>query len=578
MSYDEMNPKDSDDVSASARSAAVFDYIKNEASTGNEKPIRQFLETAQVVSDVLLEEEYVSSSDSDQDEVSVDHHQPAMFRLLERASSNTEMSISRASTQLYERLEIPPDEEYESKVSEVSQGVSRVMKYTKNAVDEDDLSVFSAAVFKILDETRKDNEDDNVSLSERSAALLNKGLGRANSSMSSMGRKKVGSHTDDTRDEIDDSASVSNKASAIFRLLDSSPPPDVSTSRSRSKKASRKGWTIDTKDATSEDMDTSVASIATSKAKLSKLQGKNVFHILNQRSSIPAIPENEVLNESDNSPSHLEYLREQILRQVPPGSTPSPRSRNGFEYELAGKFDRAFGEFLAAHPKYKMMRHALVRHFQLAKAKKMIEHINDFEVSLKDQLLGAKESKQAMEMAYQNKLREASRRKAARQINLQAEIGTLSQDTKQRRVQLQWKLVEMVEASSKKYLQQRENHINQRAHVMKKAQDGTLPREEILARIPQDTAGQALKAAIFAGTHVLVEGQDEMALDEEIRKYQVDNAFKVSEIAVLNKKLSHLQQMAKKLAWVDTLMQRVNQVTLLKLKRKVMANEGISMA
>ena len=69
--------------------------------------------------------------------------------------------------------------------------------------------------------------------------------------------------------------------------------------------------------------------------------------------------------------------------------------------------------------------------------------------------------------------------------------------------------------------------------------------------------------------------EKEAAEKEEVRKFQVENAFMTSEVALLKKKLVHLQTNAKRLAWVDSLLLRLDKMDMAKLKKAYAKKLGV---
>ena len=93
--------------------------------------------------------------------------------------------------------------------------------------------------------------------------------------------------------------------------------------------------------------------------------------------------------------------------------------------------------------------------------------------------------------------------------------------------------------------------------------------------LPNDEEGIKLQAAIFAERKFLFHYHQDGMEAQEMRKYQVDNAFMSSEISVLTKKLTDLEAQSKRLAWVDSILLRMNKVQMAMLKKKFTKKLGV---
>eukprot|EP00980_Cylindrotheca_fusiformis_P018641 scaffold6200_cov118-Cylindrotheca_fusiformis.AAC.3 len=124
--------EDEDEISVTQRSAAVFDHLEEQASVGNAQPIVKLLETASIVSNILLGSGSESSSagggDEDDDE-------------------DDESCTSDTSEQLFKRLgstEVIDTEKL--KQNTVYELLDKV-----KSVDENQVAEFSSAVFEMLE-------------------------------------------------------------------------------------------------------------------------------------------------------------------------------------------------------------------------------------------------------------------------------------------------------------------------------------------------------------------------------------------------------------------------------------------
>lgn len=137
-----------------------------------------------------------------------------------------------------------------------------------------------------------------------------------------------------------------------------------------------------------------------------------------------------------------------------------------------------------------------------------------------------------------------------------------------------WRIVNSSEIRSKKEYMFRQRQKKEAEEFVEGSISGIPTREEILDLIPTDDDGIKLKSAIFGPPQFMSkDGGDEA---EQLRQFQVDNAFMSSEIAVLQKKLMHLQANWKRLSWVETILLRMDKGQMAKLKKKYTQKLGVT--
>jgi hypothetical protein len=215
-----------------------------------------------------------------------------------------------------------------------------------------------------------------------------------------------------------------------------------------------------------------------------------------------------------------------------------------------------------------------VHHLRITKLQKLLEHMNTYERNVLTEMAVLKGEKQEMEELFQPKLREASRKKAARQINLQSDLTQLSNSTKVMQAKWTWKLVDNSESRAKKQYQWRQSYKQKVA--------ATESRQDLITMVPEGQDGQVLRDAMNAlanssssssspSSSLSVEHQE-----TDVRQFQVDNAFMNAELNVLKKKLAYQQIAAKKQAWVESILLRMDATTMGKLKAKYLKKIGVS--
>lgn len=234
------------------------------------------------------------------------------------------------------------------------------------------------------------------------------------------------------------------------------------------------------------------------------------------------------------------------------------------DLEFVENFDSAFNEFIAINPKFLMNNPDLVHSLRVTKLQKLLEFQDAHESDLLEQLELAKSFKTNMELEYQQKLRHASGKKAAREINLQSDLDRLNLSTKVMEAKLMWELVTLSETRAKKQFS-----LTQKYRKLTIADT----RQAWSDQVPTGPDGQAVRDAILAppagGTGALSPEQE-----KDLRQFQVDNAFMSSELTVMRKKLEYLKGSAKKHAWVQSVLLRVNAETMEKLKARYQKKTG----
>jgi hypothetical protein len=90
--------------------------------------------------------------------------------------------------------------------------------------------------------------------------------------------------------------------------------------------------------------------------------------------------------------------------------------------------------------------------------------------------------------------------------------------------------------------------------------------------IPDGQDGKVLKDAINSTASNRLSSKQE----ETLRKYQSENSIMASKIPVLTRKIEELQVEYKKYAWVESVLVRLNEGVMYRLKTKFQKKEGVS--
>lgn len=584
-----------DDISVVDMPAAVFDHLQYEAKAGNEKPLRQFFQTAKVVSDVLLQEKYDHSPrngpikyDLENDDDSTNRQRAAIYRALYRTNKGKD-DRNPPSRQPPSHLQLRQNDDAESIVSEMSHSIFKILNETKERIDENNARDFSATVANILvdsqqeAERKKQNEDGLISPPEHSTQIFKVIKAKmADSQLSSSDAETYVSHLKPRKDP----KQIMERN--IFHLLAQRQNQPIETIR----ETDVIGETEEVEDENEDDdteednsnCDGEVAStqsphppasetplplqipprqdrldaidraIAETKQSLNKAT-EEIKKIETLPKSIPELMEPiELLSEESHSESSEQEIQDEI------------------DLVFVERFDEVFDDFIGRHPKFLLTNPDLVQHLRINKLQRLLDHMDDIESKLLTHLSSMLGEKHTMESQLSTALKEASRKKANYQVSLQSELRALDQRKSFKEAQMTWKLVHKSEAKAKKQFIYEQSMKRKRQNFFNDNLSGVPSREELLQLLPSDAEGYNLRSAISAIPRYFAADSDQVG---EMRTYQVQNAFLISETTMLNKKLSQLDSQSKRLAWVNTILQRMDNVQMANLKKKFSNKLGV---
>jgi hypothetical protein len=237
------------------------------------------------------------------------------------------------------------------------------------------------------------------------------------------------------------------------------------------------------------------------------------------------------------------------------------------DYEVVEQYAHAFNEFIAANPEFVMISPDVVHSLRVCKLQKLLERGRILEEELKDQYENISRHKLKMEIHYQKELRDASRKKAARTTSLTSKLAATQKATSEMEAQLLWRLVSTHEFNAKKQHTLREHHKN-----FKEGKD----RGSLLAVLPKAKECQSIRDAMLAPPSFREEPLSEEQ-ENDLMQFQIDNAILQSEVAMLKKMLARVKAAAKKNAWVESMLVRMDPKVLMKLKAKVEKTKGVSL-
>lgn len=235
------------------------------------------------------------------------------------------------------------------------------------------------------------------------------------------------------------------------------------------------------------------------------------------------------------------------------------------DLEVVEQYDHAFNEFIAAHPEFVVISPDVVHSLRVCKLQKLLERGSTIEAELQEQLNMIERRKGRVETVYHRELKEASRKKAARQVHLASKLASIQKATTAMEAKLLWSLVSTFEASAKEHFRKREDL---------KSISTKSDRRSLSEALPKRSEFQIIRDAM------MVPPSSEPLREEQkmdLQQFQIDNAFLRSEVAVLEKKLKHVKAAAKKHAWVETMLVRMDPKVLNTIKENYAASKGVSL-
>lgn len=227
-------------------------------------------------------------------------------------------------------------------------------------------------------------------------------------------------------------------------------------------------------------------------------------------------------------------------------------------------FDNAFNEFIGQNPKFLLKSPDLVHNIRIAKLQKLLAYMNAKERGLLTNVAKLKANKQGMEDSYQTLLREAARAKAARQIYFQAELEKINMISQTLEAKFKWAVVASAEIRTKKHQMMRQRYAEE-------TPDGK--RADLIHRIPRDVAGEKLISILRDNGISSTMTPTEKA--EGVRRLQVDIAFLSSEVKIWQKKLEMMEGEKQKVSWIETILQQLTERQMKKLQTRYQKKTGV---
>jgi hypothetical protein len=249
-----------------------------------------------------------------------------------------------------------------------------------------------------------------------------------------------------------------------------------------------------------------------------------------------------------------------------------PSQPNAFDEELdlefVEQYDTAFNEFVATYPNFLINNPDLVHNLRVTKLQKCLERGDEIEGELNQKIEDLRLQKSDMELYYQRQLKDASRMKAAREIQLKSSLDEFRNDAKVMEARLTWDLLLSSQTRVQKLYDLRQQI---------KLSETPTTWEELLKMLPDDGPdAQAIRDAVLAPS--LSSGTTTVEQENDLRQFQVDNAFLNAEVSVLMKKLAYQKLAAKKHAWVETVLLRMDPKAIRKLKARYQKKLGVALS
>lgn len=543
-----------DDLSVSARSHAVLTYVKNEALKGNTTEAYKFLETAKAVTEVLQE----NDDDDDDDNETTSILSPVNDRY-------AQLCLGRSG--------FGSDE------------------YGVYNDDNQSISEESMAVFRILE-----SNDDEGSVGVGSDDGADGAFGKFRSPVSkqkqqrqqvkvtapppSLSRDPPGEGSRDVFEKL---------TSGWYGALSPKSQQTLKASGGGGGKFGQDGWMDSNNNMSSERYLPDIPEIQSTADETDP--GDGIGDSSSNDVDLDGVhPNSRDFEDGDKNDDYP------VIRPIGTSHHPTVEGGGGglditdlphlhiidadMDLEFVENFDIAFNEFIAQHPVFLERFPDLVHHLRISKLQKLLEYNELKERNVMIKLTNLQSDKGTMEENMQLRLRDAAHKKAARQTLLQSELNNLSWSTKRIQTQLKWKFVQYsVDRAN------RQSKLRQQFKTIPHAYN----RHDLLELIPNTTYGQSIRDAIhgveknepderpkfafFVGDRQRVEKEEE---ERQIREYQMKNTALNEEISLLNKRLAYLQMDAKKFAWVESILQRIDESTMIRLKTNFQKKEGIT--
>lgn len=231
----------------------------------------------------------------------------------------------------------------------------------------------------------------------------------------------------------------------------------------------------------------------------------------------------------------------------------------GLDIRFVQQYEMAFELFMQQNISLMARNPQLIYNLRVAKLQKVLQVTTEAEDNLIDTIEHLKREKVTIVAEYKQKLVDAARKKAALEIHLRQELGTIQQATLEMQGKLTWAVIQKNDIRAKRHYKLLQQLSREKGN----------PRN-LLSLLPVSTTFMDIREAAAAPACDILSDEQE----KDLRQFQVDNSFLTAEVNVLEKKLAYEQALAKKYAWVDSLLIRMEPSHVQKLKKRYQKKLG----
>lgn len=221
---------------------------------------------------------------------------------------------------------------------------------------------------------------------------------------------------------------------------------------------------------------------------------------------------------------------------------------DGIDLKFVEQYEEMYNDFLDKNRHLFEQNPKLVEILRVIKLQKILAVTTDVEAELVDHVASLENLKRSTSSYYHSKLLEAAKKKAAREIQLQQEVNTIQQATHLMENKLAWQIISKSENRAKRHHQIVENLL------MKRIIDPNNP----LNMLPDTKEMQSIVDAVRVPIRVGSSRQLSNQQLQQLRRYQVDNAFLKAEALVLERKLFFMYETMKQNTWIDSFFRKLN--------------------
>lgn len=432
-------PAKGSDISISERSAAVFKHLEQQARKGNHQPFVKLLETATVVSQLLM---------GSTSEISEEEKQPAP-QISSSASSDSDDSDDDSTDDEEDDGNSTSSEQSDQPAPKRNQGGLFDRLGKNDIIDVEKMN--AGAVFELLDKVKSVESTDVKEFSSAVFGML----------------EDVKSFNLQTPDE---------RKVNIFRMLEENNLRDLAD------------------DVLGPDE-------SETRDDAPQTGGEYTNTVVDAREDYPEVAKDAVEKREPIAGDNVSVLEHPEVETVDGKRSVQIKTMEGDPIDLTfvQEFDEAFNEFMGQHPKFLLKSPELVHNIRIAKLQKLLAYMNAKEKSTVAEYNMAEETKKKMEEEYQLKLREVASAKAARQIYFKSELDKIALVSNTLEAKFKWAVVAAAESRTKKHYQMRQDFAAEKPDETRQQLLQRLPKDvpgqAVMAVIRDDGIPSTMTAA-----------------------------------------------------------------------------------